>query len=160
MNKSGFLRLFFLAFSMLIAIMPVEAYLVWYNVSLSLPWHRYSWNRLHGPGSNWGQIQKVATYGVVFFDRWNSVAAGFMIFIFFGFGRDATKMYHLLFWYLGFGYCFPTVSRPLESEALATAPAPNGSSSATLIGSASSRAKSFLKKASSSRYVFARYPRR
>ncbi|KAJ5148638.1 hypothetical protein N7448_000216 [Penicillium atrosanguineum] len=160
MNKSGFLRLFFLAFSMLIAILPVEAYLVWYDVSLSLPWHQYSWKKLHGPGSNWSQIQKVATYGVVFFDRWNPVAAGFMIFIFFGFGRDATKMYRLLSWYLGFRYCFPGVYRPLESEALATAPARNGSNSTTLVGSASNRGKSVFKKTSSSRQVFLRKPGR
>lgn len=160
MNKSGFLRLFFLAFSMLIAILPVEVYLFWYDMSLSLPWHQYSWNHLHGPGSKWSQIQKVATYGVVFFDRWNPVAAGFMIFIFFGFGRDATKMYRLLFWYLGFWYCFPSVSHPLDSEALPTAPARNDSSSTTLAGSASSRGKSVFKKASSSQFVFPRDPGR
>ncbi|KAJ6107267.1 hypothetical protein N7523_008590 [Penicillium sp. IBT 18751x] len=160
MNKSGFLRLFFLAFSMLIAILPVETYLVWYDMTLSMPWHQYSWKRLHGPGSNWSQIQKVPTSGIVFFDRWNSVAAGFMIFIFFGFGRDATKMYRLLSWYLGFGYCFPGVSRPLESQALATAPARNDSSSTTLAGSASSKGKSVFKKAFSPRHVFPRSPRR
>ncbi|KAJ5191832.1 uncharacterized protein N7498_010817 [Penicillium cinerascens] len=149
MNKSGFLRLFFLAFTLLIAILPAQAYVVYYDLTLSLPWHPYSWNRIHGPG--WNQIQKVATYGVVFFDRWTPIAAGFVIFIFFGFGRDATKMYRTMLWYLGFGYCFPGVSRPLDSQASASIPAPNASNSATLIGSASNRAKSFFSKASSSR---------
>lgn len=151
MNKSGFLRLFFLAFTLLIAILPAQVYVVYYDLTLSLPWHPYSWNRIHG--SEWNQIQKVATYGVVFFDRWTPIAAGFMIFIFFGFGRDATNMYRMMLRYLGFGYCFPGVSRPLDSRASASVPAPNASNPTTLIGSASNRAKSFFNKVSSSRYV-------
>jgi len=155
MNKSGFMRLFFLAFTMLVAILPVQAYVLYYDLTLSLPWHPYSWNKIHGP--EWSQIQKVATYGIVFFDRWTPIAAGLMVFIFFGFGRDATKMYRLLFWYLGFGYCFPGVRRPLDSHASASAPAPNASIATTLVGSVSSKAKSFFKKGTSSQYVISLY---
>lgn len=158
MNKSGFLRLFFLAFTMLIAILPVQAYVVYYDMTLSLPWHPYSWSKIHG--SAWYQIIKVPAHGVVFFDRWTPIASGFMIFIFFGFGRDATRMYRTMFWALGLGYCFPGVARPTDSQAtVATAP-PNASNSTTLIGSTSSRVKLLFKQMStSSRYGLLNLPR-
>jgi pheromone a factor receptor len=151
MNKSGFVRLFLLAFSMLLPILPVQVYVVYFDLSYSLPWHQYSWSKIHGP--QFDQIIKVPTYGMVFFDRWIPVAAGFMIFIFFGFGHDATKMYRTLLWNLGFGYCFPSVSPPVDSQATATVPAPNASNSTTLVGSAGGRAKSFFKERSFTRYV-------
>lgn len=152
MNKSGFLRLFLLAFTMLLAILPVQAYVVYYDMILSLPWHPYSWSRIHGP--QWHTILKIAAYGHVFFDRWTPIASGFMIFIFFGFGRDAFRMYRTLFWSLGLGYCFPGVARPLDSHATGTAAPTNASNSTTLVGSVTSRAKLLFKhKGSSTRYV-------
>lgn len=151
MNKSGFLRLFFLAFTMLIAILPVQAYVIYYDIVLSLPWHPYSWSRIHGP--SWYQIIKIPAHGSVFFDRWSPIASGFMIFIFFGFGRDATRMYRKMFWSLGLGYCFPGVARPEDSQAtVATAP-PNATNSTTLIGSTGSKVRLFFKHISSSRFV-------
>lgn len=152
MNKSGFLRLFFLAFTMLLAILPVQAYVIYYDVKLSLPWHPYSWSNIHGP--DWYKIIKVPAYGSVFFDRWTPIASGFMIFIFFGFGRDATSMYRTLFWTLGLGYCFPGVARPLDSQATASVPHANASNSTTLVDSTRSRVKLLFKhKSSSSPYV-------
>lgn len=143
MNKSGFLRLFFLAFVMLVAILPVQAYVVYHNLTLSLPWHPYSWSEIHGP--QWYKIIKVPTHGSIFFDRWSPIASGFMIFIFFGFGRDATRMYRILFWSLGLGYCFPGVARPLDSQHTVPVPPANASNSTTLIGSTHSRIKLLFK---------------
>ncbi|KAJ5381850.1 uncharacterized protein N7496_004278 [Penicillium cataractarum] len=133
MNKSGFLRLFFLAFTMLVAILPSEGYVVYYNLKLSFPWHPYSWSRNHGP--EWYQITKYPTQGQVFFDRWTPIAAGFMLFIFFGFGRDATRIYRMFLWRSGLGYCFPVLARPTDSQAT------ESSHSTTLVGSTISRAK-------------------
>jgi hypothetical protein len=145
MSKSGFLRLFFLASTMLLAILPCEGYVVYYDLILSLPWHPYSWSQIHGP--EWYQIAKYPTQGQVFFDRWTPIAAGFMLFIFFGFGRDATRIYQMFFWRIGLGYCFPLFARPTDSQASA-------SHSTTLIGSTISRAKLLFswRKGSASRY--------
>lgn len=150
MNKSGFLRLFFLASTMLLAILPCEGYVVYYDLILSLPWHSYSWSRMHGP--EWYQIAKYPTQGQVFFDRWTPIAAGFMLFIFFGFGRDATRIYRTFFWGIGLGYCFPIFARPTDSQASASHT--DGSHSTTLVGSTISRAKLLFswRKGSASRY--------
>ncbi|KAJ5470440.1 hypothetical protein N7530_007797 [Penicillium desertorum] len=141
LSKSRFLRLFFLALSMLICILPLQGYVVYANIKLSLPWHPYSWNRIHN--GEWNTIAKIPIYGTVFFDRWTPVASGFMIFIFFGFGRDATRMYRTVFWYLGLGYCFPSIQPPTETHSTAHSPA-HASTATTLVGSISSRAKSLF----------------
>lgn len=91
LNKSRFMRLFILSFIVLLAILPVQTYVVYKNIELSLPWHSYSWNVAHGP--HWNKILKIPSGGEAFFDRWFPVAAGFMLFILFGCGRDASRMY-------------------------------------------------------------------
>jgi pheromone a factor receptor len=126
---------------MLVCILPLQAYVVYSNIQLSIPWHAYSWSRNH-QNSSWYHIQKMEAYGDVFFDRWTPVASGFMIFIFFGFGRDATRMYRTVFWYLGLGYCFPSIEPPTDSHNTPTPP--HGSASSTLVESISSRAKSLF----------------
>ncbi|OJJ95290.1 hypothetical protein ASPACDRAFT_36765 [Aspergillus aculeatus ATCC 16872] len=82
MNKSRFVRLFLLAFLMLLAIIPVQTFVVCTNILRTLPWHAYSWDRAHPP--TWNVIIKVPTMGEVYFDRWIPAASGFMFFIFFG----------------------------------------------------------------------------
>jgi pheromone a factor receptor len=81
----------------------------------------------------------------VYVDRWSPIAAGFVIFGFFGFGRDATKIYHTMLWCLGFGCCFPGVARPLDTQ---NSDAPAGvSNSTTLIGTIRERSKLLFWKA-------------
>lgn len=121
---------------------------MYYDISLALPWHPYSWAATHGP--NWSEIIKVPLGNKVFFDRWTPVASGFMIFIFFGFGRDATRMYTTIFWYLGLGHCFSGIKRPSTTPSQATATSPGAESGTTLVGSIGSRAKSFFRKDSMS----------
>ncbi|CAG8899662.1 unnamed protein product [Penicillium egyptiacum] len=141
LSKSRFLRLFFLALSMLICILPLQGYVVYADIVLSLPWHAYSWSRIHN--GNWNIVAKVPIDGTVFFDRWTPVASGFMIFIFFGFGRDATRMYRTLFWYLGLGYCFPGIQPPTDTHSTGPSLA-HASTATTLVGSISSRARSLF----------------
>lgn len=140
LSKSRFMRLFFLALSMLVCILPLQSYVLYNNIRLSLPWVPYSWSKYHG--ASWLEIDKRAAHGIVFFDRWTPVASGFMIFIFFGFGRDAARMYRTVFWYLGLGHCFPSIEPPTSSQV--TPPAPHVSTSTTLVDSISSRAKSIF----------------
>lgn len=126
---------------MLICILPLQGYVVYNDIILSLPWHNYSWSRIHN--GQWKNIEMVPIEGTVFFDRWTPVASGFMIFIFFGFGRDATRMYHTVFWYLGLGYCFPGIQPPTGTHSTTPSP-PHASTATTLVGSIGSRAKSLF----------------
>lgn len=136
-NKSRFLRLFLLAFTMFLAILPTQAFVVWKNVTLSLPWHSYSWSTLHGP--KWDKIFKIPTNGQVFFDRWIPIASGFMFFIFFGCGRDASKMYISICRYFGLGSCLA------GGQTSST-----GTTSSTAGGSVNSRVKLLFRKKTSS----------
>jgi pheromone a factor receptor len=54
----------------------------------------------------------VPTDGVVRFDRWFSITTGFVIFLFFGLGKDALEMYRSWLVMIGFGKCFPSLTRP------------------------------------------------
>ncbi|KAH1447683.1 hypothetical protein KXX68_003072 [Aspergillus fumigatus] len=105
LNKSRFLRLFFLACVMLWTILPIQAYVVYRNLMCNLPWHPYSWSRLHGPHSPWSTILKIPMHGEVFFDRWIPVAAGCTLFILFGCCHDALRLYQSAFRLLGLGKC-------------------------------------------------------
>ncbi|PYH41735.1 pheromone receptor [Aspergillus saccharolyticus JOP 1030-1] len=127
MNKSRFVRLFLLAFLMLLCIIPVQTFVVSTNIIRTLPWHAYSWDYVHPP--TWNTIVKVPTMGEAFWDRWIPAASGFMFFVFFGSGRDATKMYRAILVFVGLHYCFPC----LRTSSATT--------STTSTGSTSSRAK-------------------
>ncbi|GIJ85713.1 hypothetical protein Asppvi_004575 [Aspergillus pseudoviridinutans] len=105
LNKSRFLRLFFLACIMLCTILPIQAYVVYRNLMYNLPWHPYSWSRLHGPHSPWSTILKIPTQGQVFFDRWIPIAAAYVLFIFFGCCKDALRLYQSALCPLGLGKC-------------------------------------------------------
>lgn len=130
LNKSRFFRLFFLSFIMVLAITPVQVYVVYVQVEASLPWHAFSFSNLHGDGHRWSQITKVPTNGKVFYDRWTPIAAGFMIFIFFGCGRDASRIYRAVLRPFGLDRCF----RPIQTSSTGSIPR-DGS------GSTSSRAQ-------------------
>lgn len=141
MNKSRFLRLFFVALSMLIAILPLQAYVVYWNIRLSMPWHPFTWNGIDG--KRWTQILKIQSFGQVFFDRWTPVGMGFIIFIFCGFGHDAKRSYRTALRYVGLGYCFPNLERHLDSHNSSNPR--NVSSSTTLVGVPRGRAKQLFK---------------
>lgn len=103
-NKSRFIRLFSLNFIMLVIIFPIQCYVVWQNTVLSFPWHTYTWSAVHGP--EWHTIIKYTTGGNAFFDRWVPVAACFLVFVFFGCGKDANELYRSFLRSLGLDRCF------------------------------------------------------
>ena len=49
----------------------------------------------------------IPSNGDVFFDRWIPAACAYVVFIIFGNGRDATKIYCGFLNFLGLGRCFP-----------------------------------------------------
>ncbi|KAL8646400.1 MAG: hypothetical protein Q9210_006166 [Variospora velana] len=52
----------------------------------------YSWDLIHAP-STWMNIIMVPQHGIVPLDRWMPIILGILIFVFFGMGSDATRMY-------------------------------------------------------------------
>ncbi|KAL4890353.1 pheromone A receptor-domain-containing protein [Aspergillus ambiguus] len=100
LSKSRFLRLFFLSFVMLLAIIPTQIFVVYKNIQYSYPWHSYSWRSAHPP--SWGVITKWRSDGEVFFDRWIPIASGFLFFVFFGCGNDAATIHRSILRFLGF----------------------------------------------------------
>lgn len=105
LNKSRFLRLFLMALILLIVLLPLQIYILYVN--LSYPRHPFKWNEVHGP--NWSEVMMIPTGGKVAFDRWIRVSAGFLLFIFFGLGHEATEMYRKWLVKFGLGRCFPNL---------------------------------------------------
>lgn len=142
-TKSRFLRLLIISLLLLVGSYPVQLYLLYFNLTEYLPWLPYSWSYVHGP--QWGEIEKTPMLGQVFFDRWIHVVAGYLLFVFFGFGNDATLMYRSALLKLGFGRCFPGLKHPH----LRNMSQRQGSSSSGF-GSFSSKARLLFKRKSSS----------
>ena len=104
------MRLFWLAFIMLLAVLPQQFFVFYMNLNAALPWHPFSWNETHG--ANWNMIIKVPTHGQASFDRWIPIAGSIVMFLFFGMGHDAGAMYRSLLLHLGLGRYFPCLSSP------------------------------------------------
>jgi pheromone a factor receptor len=139
LNQSRFIRLFLLALTLLLIFLPLQTYILYLN--LAFPLHAYSWKLVHGP--YWGSIIKVPTGGAVLFDRWIRVACGFLIFIFFGLGKDAITMYRTWLLKLGLGKIFPNL--PHAHLRMASATETGNSSKLYLL---SSKARSMFRKGS------------
>ena len=134
LNKSRFLRLFFMCLVLTTLGVPVQFFILYKNCMN--PMIPYSWSRIHGPA--WWDIILIPTNGSVTFDRWVQLAVGLTIFVFFGLGHDAMKMYRRCLVKLGFGKVFPSLLAP-------THPSDRRPSILSETGSFSSRAYSFVK---------------
>lgn len=93
LTQSRFLRLFLLSFLLVLIFLPFQLYVFYLNVSG--PLLPYSWDMVHGPA--WMDIIMIPKHGVVPLDRWITIVLGILLFLFFGLGSDATKMYRK-FW--------------------------------------------------------------
>ncbi len=132
------MRLFMISFVLLLIYLPLQFYTL--KVNLSFPHHAYSWTELHGP--SWNQILKVPTGGQVVFDRWIRVASGYVLFAFFGVGRDAMDMYRKWLVACGLARLLPFLTerrRPKRSQ---------DTSSHGTFGTLGSRAKLAFRKGS------------
>ncbi|KAL8848704.1 MAG: hypothetical protein Q9221_006314 [Calogaya cf. arnoldii] len=104
LTKSRFLRLFLLSSSLVLIFLPLQLYIFFLNTSAELI--PYNWDLIHNRHA-WMDIILVPTHGVVSIDRWISVVLGIFIFLFFGLGSDATKMYRKWWVKLRLGTNFP-----------------------------------------------------
>ncbi|EXJ93124.1 hypothetical protein A1O3_01681 [Capronia epimyces CBS 606.96] len=90
-TSSRFLRLFALGFTLLLGYCPLA--ILAFAENVSIPRHRYSWAFIHPP--DWAErIILVPSTERLTFDRWAQIATGFLFFLFFGLGKEATQIYH------------------------------------------------------------------
>lgn len=114
---------------------PVQFYILYKNCTYSMV--PYSWSRIHSPA--WWDIILIPTNGSVTYDRWVQLAVGLTIFVFFGLGNDAMKMYRRWLVKLGFGKVFPSLLVPTRQS-------DRRPSILSETGSFSSRAYSYVKR--------------
>jgi pheromone a factor receptor len=135
MNKFRFLKLFWLSFILLLVVLPLQIYVLYFNISTNLPWLPFSWDAIHG--SQWNTIIPVATGGtVVFPDHWVTIVASFVLFLFYGLGNDAIKLYRSWLLRVGVGRLFPSLYAPYEGSSYTKG----------LLSSISTKTKSFYSK--------------
>ena len=88
-TKSRFYRLFILSSILIGVILPSQAYILAMN--LTHQYQPYSWSRVHG--DSWNSALLLPSEENVPFDRWIRIGSGFLIFVFFGIGKDAVILY-------------------------------------------------------------------
>lgn len=89
-TRSRFLRLFLLSAIFLLGNIPSQVTVLYFNLPRRLK--PYSWSRSHDPRLR-QTIVIVPAYGLLIPDRWICLICGFLIFLFFGLGTDASAMY-------------------------------------------------------------------
>ena len=107
LTTSRFLRLFFMSLVLVLGALPLQLYGLVENFS-HYEFKSYSWRRVH---AHWEDIILIPTFGQVTVDHWVQVAVGFTVFIFFGMGKDATKLYRSWLLAVGLGKIWPSLRR-------------------------------------------------
>jgi hypothetical protein len=106
-NRSRFVRLFAICIVWLAVSIPLEIYVI--SQQATVPHQPFSWASVHDP-AKWSTIEKVPSYGRVVFTRYVWLGSAVMVFLFFGFGRDASRMYAKGLRGLGLGRCLPCLN--------------------------------------------------
>ena len=136
-NQSQFIRLFAMATALIVIFFPVALYIFVLNLSFPGMRRTYSWSRVH----NWTPVYFTRSYGGETFDCWVEVATGYVVFISFGFGRDALLTYRRVLHNLGLGKIFPRLKCSRGQGVRGTLQSLGDVSLATRFGSMSSRVK-------------------
>ena len=102
-NKSRFYRLLAMSLILLLALLPLQAVVFYFNLTSPGWTPSYSWTETH---KTFDQIYVQKTGDYVIFDRWFRPAAGLLVFVFFGVGRDAIEMYKGWARKIGLSYFF------------------------------------------------------
>ena len=138
-NKSRFARLFAICLSWLLISISLQIYFI--KQSANVAHMPFDWALVHNP-ELWDDILKLPSGGSVFYTRYVWLVSAFLVFIFFGFGRDASRMYAKGLRAVGLGRCLPFLKADQTS-------ARNPSQSGT-INSVTSKARLLLERKSSS----------
>jgi pheromone a factor receptor len=119
-TRSRFLHLFIMATVVLLLLLPVETYLL-FNHALDHrlgPLHPYSWSLVH---NDWNVIIFLSSKAVpVYWNRYGWIVYGYIVFAFFGLGKDAKAMYGGWLISLGLGRIFPSLLQPKGSSESST----------------------------------------
>ncbi|KAI5207005.1 fungal pheromone STE3G-protein-coupled receptor [Aureobasidium subglaciale] len=100
-TRSRFLRLFLIAAILILGITPVQIYII--ATQYPRETYPFSFSALHDP-KTWNVI--VGMPSAVIYDRWINLGCGFLIFFFFGLGKDAKGMYREWLLKMGLGKWF------------------------------------------------------
>jgi pheromone a factor receptor len=114
MNRSLFIRLFSMSFLLLWVFLPMQFYILATNVTFHF--HAYSWSLVHGP--DWWHIVKLPSGGTVHYDRWIRASLGIVVFLFFGLGTEAQRMYREWLIRAGLDRVFPALFLPKREDGL------------------------------------------
>ncbi|RMX86092.1 hypothetical protein D0869_03335 [Hortaea werneckii] len=112
-TKSRFLRLYILCIVWLLAIIPLSSWTLSVNVG-SQQGH-YNWVETHDY-SKWNDIAMIRSDGDIVFDRFIWLGCGIMVFLTFGFGKEAVSMYRNGLLAVGLGRLFPGLGSDHESR--------------------------------------------
>jgi pheromone a factor receptor len=136
-NQSQFIRLFAMATALIAIFLPVALYIFVLNLSYPAMRRTYSWSRVH----NWTPVYFTRSYSGETFDCWVEVVTGYVVFISFGFGRDALSTYRRVLHNLGLGKIFPRLRYSRGQGVRGALPSLGDVSLATRFGSVGSRAR-------------------
>jgi hypothetical protein len=115
-NRSRFVRLFAICIVWLAVTIPLEIYVI--SQQAAVAHHPFSWSSVHDP-ANWNTIEMIPSYGRVVFTRYVWLGSAVMVFLFFGFGRDASRMYAKGLRGMGLGRCLPFLNDQRNNNARA-----------------------------------------
>ncbi|KAG9687766.1 STE3-domain-containing protein, partial [Aureobasidium melanogenum] len=106
-TRSRFFRLFAISSILILGITPVQIYIIVTQYPhQNLP---FNFSRLHNPAT-WNS--SIVMPSTVLYDRWANLACGFLVFLFFGLGRDAKNMYREWLVKARLGRLFPVLVVP------------------------------------------------
>ncbi|KAI7645324.1 hypothetical protein KC318_g20120, partial [Hortaea werneckii] len=103
-TKSRFLRLYILCIVWLLAIIPLSSWTL--SVNVGSQQGNYNWVETHDY-SKWNDIAMIRSDGDIVFDRFIWLGCGIMVFLTFGFGKEAVSMYRNGLLAVGLGRLFP-----------------------------------------------------
>jgi pheromone a factor receptor len=132
-TRSRYLRLSLLSIFTVLIVLPAQIYAL--VVLSGFKMHKYSWSRTH---HNWGEVIRIPSGGQL--REWVHiiwVPCGYLVFLFFGFGGEARKMYVEWLKQAGVGKLFPSL---LEERP----PSQPGTGKTGLLSSMASKAKSLF----------------
>ncbi|GIZ48159.1 hypothetical protein CKM354_001123200 [Cercospora kikuchii] len=134
-TRSRFLRLYALCALCTLAYFPLHVYTFYATIGND-GLGPFSWNDVHHPTAySWDAVVMVPSDGNILWDRYIWLAGGIVIFMIFGFGKDAVRMYRDVLLACGFGKIWPSLK---EGSPRA--------SPATTMSSVGSKARMFFSK--------------
>jgi len=151
-NKSRFARLFAICISWLLISIPLQVYLIIQQANLAhVP---FNWALVHDP-EFWKEILKLPSGGSVVYYRYVWLISAFLVFVLFGFGRDASRMYARGLRAVGLGRCLPVLKIDQQTPVRSTSQSGTinsvSSKARLMFGRKSSVAKSWASDSSSSK---------